>query len=242
MPDVPRRWRSLCTLTMRSVSSYCVITSLFTTATMRSSRSTRAAASERVPCASAAPLAASARMARQILISDIVACSVVEIDLSFGLLAGGGDVDPLIARDVALQRFERIGPETGETVQRELQEHARGGGARRKGEALYHDASGPAVGSVFEPPDALDDAAVGQRILEPSHAVPASEERPLRGQVYLLGRSVLSDVPAKVAIAEVDRLESLGSVPSRQRQALRAEVALVVLGACVHGPGVGQAP
>src|SRR6185295_1251020 len=108
----------------------------------------------------------------------------------------------LVAGDVAFERLERIGPELREAVQLELHEYARRRGARGEREPLQHEAGRPAVGPVFESPDAFDDPAVGQRVVEPPDPIPAAEERPLRGEVYLFSRARLRDVPAQVAITQ----------------------------------------
>src|SRR5215510_13126815 len=121
---------------MRSDRSYWVITSLFTTATMRSSRSTRpcGAWSRRIACASATPLPSSASSPTQTLVqwcfigryfrtaarTRAHRTSVVEVDR--GVLPGSGSrgIDPLIPGDAAFQGLERIGPEAREAVQLEL--------------------------------------------------------------------------------------------------------------------------
>src|SRR5262250_926115 len=72
---------------------------------------------------------------------------------------------------------------------------------------------------------------VRQRVVEPPDTVPAAAERPLRRQVDLLRRAVLSDVAAQVAVTQVDRPQALRPVARGERQPFRAVVALVVLGA-----------
>src|SRR3954462_4586433 len=195
---VPRCASSLSTGPTRSDSSNCVMTSLFTTATMRSTSSVFAGAG----AAGAVPWAKAAsghRMASSVSILVIRATIRLRSVKGARRLIGRLSAQALVARDVALQRFEGIRPYPGKAVQLQLKEQRARRRARGQGEVLDHDARDPATGIVFDPGERFDDPLVASRIVEATHAVPAAAQRPLRRNVGL------RDLVAQVAVAEVER-------------------------------------
>src|SRR5690242_6526220 len=165
----------------RSESSNCVMTSLFTTATMRSTSSILARPAGAV-CAvrswgRAARGQASASTASILNIRATVPVSVKRARRLIWRLRGA---QGLVARDVALQRFQRIRPDAGEAVQLKLEKQRARRRACGQGEVLDHDARYPATGIVFDPGQRFDDSPVPGGVVESSHPVPAAAERPLR--------------------------------------------------------------
>src|SRR5207247_9079156 len=105
--------------------------------------------------------------------------------------------------------------------------------------ALHDCAKRPAAGVVLEAGQAFEQALVQNRVIVPPDGVPARRDRPLPRYVDLLERSRRIAVET---VAEVDHLCQLGRVARRHGVALRALIALVVLGGGVEGPVAEQPP
>src|SRR5690348_386580 len=203
---------------MRSDSSNCVMTSLFTTATMRSTSSIFPDAGARgaagvaggagaaagagagaaaLPCAGAAT--GHTRAAARSILS--IRRDPISVKRPRRLVGRRRRAEGLVARDVSLQRFERIRPDAGEAVQLQLEKQRARRRARGQGEMLDHDARYPATRIVFDPGQRFDDSLVARRVVEAADAVPAASQRPLRGDVDL------RDLVAQVAVAEIHRMQ-----------------------------------
>src|SRR5690606_35223361 len=92
-------------------------------------------------------------------------------------------IDDLVAEDIVAQDVQRVGPYARQTIQFELDEQGRTGNPGGGGTALPDHPEYPAVGLVLQPHHAFGHLAVAQRVVYPTHAIPAAGQRPLPGNV-----------------------------------------------------------
>src|SRR6186713_2201059 len=159
-----RSWTE--TTRMRSSRSRRVITSSFTTATMRSSSMMRLPGA----CAAACPLVHASTASSmdmpvtcEKLINDLPRILAQRKDGIVG--ANGLRGSAIVTGDVTSQQFQRTGADFGNSVQFELHEKGIDRGRRRGCETVGDDAKRPAAAVVFEPRQPFQEPAVGDRII-----------------------------------------------------------------------------
>src|SRR5262245_12650308 len=157
------------------------MTSLFTTATIRSMttgpRGCCAGAEAASIARAAASAVAAARTARFRSITWSGCCI---------LRAPGVRISAVIAADVAPDRFYRVGADPRHAVQLQLQEIRHLGLLRRSHETVGDQAQHPAIAIVFRAEQAFERLIVEQRVVPARQRGPPLSHRPLGGNIGLL--------------------------------------------------------
>src|SRR5690606_4477941 len=216
-------WRLACSMRARSCRD--VITSLLTTATMRSTSTARGAAWTGMAIVAAArPMASATRVWRKRRVMYI-RCGFAERD-SPGTEhpVGGGVVDLAIAWHAALDQAERVGADAGEVVEFELDEDGVGDVVLVDGEAVHRGAEHPAATVVFQAGDGFGDAVVLERMRHAADTVPVARDRPLAGDidVFQADNVGVDWKVGRVSVAEVQRSGKAGLIADAGIQALGA--------------------
>src|SRR5512143_2512945 len=189
------------------------MTSSLTTATMRSSSCTAAWAGSRVDTAISS---ASSQCGRR----------------------HSGCLNNFIARPVSgntvFQNVERVRADTPHSVQFELDEECIGGLVFLGGKTLHHPAQRPAAAIVFKSRQAFDQFAVLEGVVVAEHAVPASGECPLGGQVDLL-RGLVDE-----AITQIHHAAGRGPIGGAEAFTDGGAVLGVELPRGIDAPGAGD--
>src|SRR5690606_27457896 len=182
--------RSSCRTTVctRSSSPRWVITSLLTTATMRSASVMRSAAG----WATARALPDTSMQARAKRFSNLVCIGAAAVrgPGRYGVspikniaLPLTNEVRRRVAGDIPSQRLERVRSDARKAVEFELQEHHSRFLIRSGFEIVEHQPENPAVGIIFKAEQPFDHAAAVGVVVDPAHPVPAPAKRPLRREV-----------------------------------------------------------
>src|SRR5262245_27498170 len=217
-------WRRSCrsALATAMLSSEKVITSLFTTATMRSTSC--------APCASARSGRRNTAKSNR--------CIALEYLLERQRPAAAGRegrrvirIGHRVARDVPRQQPDHVvGADLAHAVELELQEESGGALGRRSLDARHHCANHPAARVVLDPRQPLEQPLVQEGVIVPCNAVPPRRDGPLRGEV---------DLPhgvAREAVARVEHLRDLRGVLERGVENLRVLLEPAVLRRGIEGP------
>src|SRR5262245_47912543 len=171
------------------------MTSLFTTATMRSMTTGPRACCAGAAAASIASAAASATAAARAAPFR----SVTRIGCCI-LRAPRARIGTVIAADIAPDRLHRIGADPRHSVQFQLHEIRHLRFLRGGHEAMGDQAQHPAIAIVFRADQAFERAMVEERVVPARQRGPSPSQRPLRGNIALL-----QDVP-RLAIAQIEHL------------------------------------
>src|SRR5687767_447787 len=199
-----RSWR--CAPATASESSVEVITSLFTTATMRSTGTT---------CAGAAKGTNKASKIKNLFMRSIHLRERQRLPRGRRREPRIGRVGHGIARHVALQELHRlVGADRPDAVELDLEYECRRSRLRRRLDALHDRPEYPASRVVFEAGQAIEQHPVQERVIVASDGVPAGRQRPLRRDVDL------ADLVAVEAVAQVQHLGGLRPVAHRGVEAL----------------------
>src|SRR6266853_3635334 len=157
-------WCLSCCKTIRLASSrsYWVMASSLTTATTRSTLTTRCGGA--LGCASAQADASANPILKKFrnAMGDLLELWKIITRRGAGGPQGGVG-DGHIAGHAALEDIDRVGAEARESGQLELHKHGFARELRRCRQPLTDDAKGPAPAIVLEPDDALQGFAVDQR-------------------------------------------------------------------------------